>query len=352
MTDEQPRRTWATMKDVARHAGVSLSTVSYVLNDSGPVAAPRRERVLEAVRVLGYTPNEAGRSLKRRAMSTVGMVVPELSNPYFALVVEGVERAASGRDALLVLCAPEAEGATGSAETVARLLRSRRLSGVVYITGTTTDPEAVASLTSLGPVVLVDEQLPALNLPAVVSDNRKGAREMAAHVLARGHTRVAVIGGPSNLWTAQQRLAGYRDAFAAAGLDPQRVPVLEGDYRERSGSVLARKLLDVPADRRPTVLICANDLMAIGALDYARNVGLTVPDDLGVVGFDDLPFSRVLTPRLTTVRQPAHDLGRRAGELLFAAIDGGSTGNGIMETVPPLDTEVQIRDSVGAPPPV
>lgn len=351
---EKPQKRWPTMKDVARHAGVSVSTVSYVLNESGPVAPDRRARVMDAVQVLNYTPNEAARGLKRRSAPTIGLVVPELSNPYFAMVAEGVERTASANDALVVFCAPEATGESDSINS--RLLRSQRLNGIIYLSGATTVPRSLLSLTRLGPVVLVDEQLPGFDLPAVVSDNRRGARELAKYVIQQGHERIAVIGGPAGLWTSQQRLAGYREAFASAGMDPDEVPVLEGNYHQTSGLELAGRLLDVAAAKRPTALLCANDLMAIGVLEYARSAGIEVPRQLSVVGFDDVPFATALTPRLTTVRQPAHDMGSRAAELLFQLLEaknrepGSEDGAQIPGVDKPLPVEICIRDSVTAPP--
>ena len=168
------------MKEVAERAGVAISTVSYVLNDSGPVAADRRARVLEAVRALGYLPNESARNLKRHSVATVGLVVPDLVNQYFALIAEGVEQAASEKDVLVVFCTPEATG--GSESWNSRLLRSQRLDGLIYLSGSETRMEALVELTQVGPVVLVDEKLPGFNLPSVVSQNRRGAREIATHL--------------------------------------------------------------------------------------------------------------------------------------------------------------------------
>ncbi|MDT7708118.1 MAG: LacI family transcriptional regulator [Pseudonocardiales bacterium] len=334
-----------TMKDVAEHARVSISTVSYVLNDTGPVAPERRDRVLDAVRVLEYSPNESARSLKRRSASTIGLVVPELTNQFFAMVAEGVQKAASARDVLVVLVVPDATDQ--SEEKQAKLLRSQRLDGVIYLSGTGSLPASILELSRFGPVVLVDEQIPGFDLPAVVCESRRGARELAKHVLDQGHRRVAVIGGPSALWTAQQRLAGYREAFAGAGLDPDELPVLVGDYRQASGTRLAAQALAGPAGERPTALLCANDLMAIGALEHCKTVGLRVPEDVSIVGFDDLPVSALLTPRLTTVRQPAHDMGYRAVTALFDLLED------VQESPSParLATSLQLRDSVAPPPP-
>jgi LacI family transcriptional regulator len=332
-----------TMKDVARHAGVSVSTVSYVLNNSGPVATSRRARVLDAVRVLNYTPNESARSLKRRSTSAIGLVVPDLANQFFALITEGVEKAAAARDVLVVLCAPEATDRPDLDH--AKLLQSQRLDGVLYLSGAGTSPSTILELSKSGQLVLVDEQIPGFDLPAVVSDSRRGAREVAAHVLEQGHTRVAVIGGPPVLWTAQQRLAGYREAIAMAGLNPDHVPVLDGDYRDPSGYALAERLLGVAAAKRPTALLCANDMMAIGALQYCRAAGLRVPEDVSLAGFDDVPIASLMSPALTTTRQPAREMGHAAGTLLLDLLGGDRE-----EPPPdPFEPVIQVRDSVRSP---
>ena len=348
--EAEGRRRRPTMKDVASYAGVSVSTVSYVLNNSGPVATSRRARVLDAVRALDYTPNESARNLKKRSSSAIGLVVPDLANQFFALVTEGVERAAAERDVLVVLCAPEATERPVSHH--AKLLQSQRLDGVVYLSGTGTSPSLILELARSGPVVLVDEQIPGFHLPAVVSDCRRGAREVAAHVLERGHRKLAVIGGPQTLWTAERRLAGYREAVAAAGEDPDAMAVYPGDYRMESGVALAARALAVPARRRPTALLCANDLMAIGALRHCREAGLDVPGEVSITGFDDVPFADLISPALTTVAQPARDMGYAAARLLFSRLrhHDGQAGAAAEEPEPDLfDVEIRIRESVGPP---
>ena len=329
-----------TMKDVAKRANVSLSTVSYVLNDSGSVAADRRTRVLEAVNALGYLPNEAARNLKRGNVATIGLVIPDLVNQYFAMIAEGVEQAASERDILVVFCAPEATGEGESWNS--RLLRSQRLDGLIYLSGANTGMEALVELKSVGPVVLVDEKLPGFNLPCVVSENRKGARDIAAHLILLGHKRLAILGGPPELWTAEQRLSGYREAIAIDGWDPDTVPVYAGDYRMASGEQLAAEALNGHESERPTALICANDLMAIGAMTHCRQAGLRVPEDISIVGFDDLPISSLLTPRLTTIRQPARLLGMEAVKLLLDLVDGADP-----VSLPHLPVSLKVRESTG-----
>jgi DNA-binding LacI/PurR family transcriptional regulator len=332
-----------TMKEVAEHAKVSLSTVSYVVNNSGPVAADRRARVIAAVRELRYTPNEAARRLKRRSALAIGLFVPDLMNQFFALLAQGVERAATERDVLVVLSAPEGDDEAESRN--ARLLRSQRVDGVIYLSGTAASTSSLLELTSLGPVVLVDERRPGLDLPAVLSDGRRGAREIARYVLDQGHERVAVIAGPASSWTAEQRLAGYREAFAALGHDPDKLAVFVGDYRQGSGRELAAQALSGPARDRPTALLCANDLMAIGVLEHCKAAGLRVPEDVSIVGFDDIPVAALLTPRLTTVSQPAVEMGYRATTLLLDLIKGGA----VRHPDELLPVVLQIRDSVAPP---
>jgi DNA-binding LacI/PurR family transcriptional regulator len=336
-------RSRPTMKEVAEHANVSLSTVSYVVNNSGPVAADRRARVLAAVRELRYTPNEAAQRLKRRSALAIGLFVPDLLNQFFALLVQGVERAASERDVLVVLSAPEGNDEAESRN--ARLLRSQRVDGVIYLSGTAASTSSLLELTSLGPVVLVDERRPGLDLPAVLSDGRRGAREIAKYVLEQGHERVAVIAGPAWSWTAEQRLAGYREAFAALGHDPDQLAVFVGDYLQASGRELAAQMLAGPPSERPTALLCSNDLMAIGAIEHCKAVRLRVPEDVSIVGFDDIPVAALLSPRLTTVSQPAFDMGYRATTLLLDLIKGDAK-HPSDEFLP---VAVQIRESVVPP---
>ncbi len=331
------------MKEVAEHAKVSLSTVSYVLNNSGPVAPERRARVLAVMRELRYTPNDAARHLKRGSALAIGLFVPDLVNQFFALLAQGVERAASERDVLVVLSASEGNDEAESRN--ARLLRSQRVDGVIYLSGTAASTSSLLELTSLGPVVLVDERRPGLDLPAVLSDGRRGAREIARYVLEQGHERVAVIAGPASSWTAEQRLAGYREAFAALGHDPDQFAVFVGDYRQGSGRELAARALAGSPRKRPTALLCANDLMAIGVLEHCKAAALRVPEDVSIVGFDDIPVAALLTPRLTTVSQPAVEMGYRATSILLDLIKESARHHSD-EFLP---VALQIRESVVPP---
>jgi DNA-binding LacI/PurR family transcriptional regulator len=333
------------MKDVARRAGVSVSTVSYVINDSGPVAPDRRERVLDAVRALHYAPSAPARSLKRGRAASIGLVVPDLGNQFFAGVAEGVTEAALSHDVLVVLCTTDATQEREAYYT--RLLRTQRLDGVIYLSGTGVPPRALLELAELDAVVFVDERVVGLDVPFVGADNRRGAREAMAYVVTCGHERIVLVGGPPVLWTSEQRMAGYREALAAAGRDPDRPPVLRGDYRQASGYAAAREALAARSGERPTAFVCANDLMALGVIEYCRDHGLRVPADVSVVGFDDVPLASLLVPSLTTVRQSAADMGRRALELLLAQVSGKRRPPAVADELVP--TELRVRESVAPP---
>jgi DNA-binding LacI/PurR family transcriptional regulator len=330
-----------TIRDVAERAGVSVATVSYVVNGTRSVSGGTRSRVEAAIAALGFEPNSAARGLKRDRAATIGLVVPDLLNQFFAALVAGLEEAAAERDVLVVLCSTDASPEREA--YYARLLRGRRVDGVVYLTGTGLPPASLVELAANEPVVFVDERLSGVDVPFVGVDNRRGARELMRAVLDAGHRRIAIVGGPSALWTAEQRLAGYREALAGAGIDPDAVPLIRGDYREDSGHAAAARLLD--SAEPPTAIVAANDLMAVGVLACAREWALRVPHDLSIAGFDDIPLARLLQPGLTTVRQPARDLGREAAKLLFARIDAPAGAPGHVE----LPAELVLRDSVAPP---
>ncbi|WP_170975399.1 LacI family DNA-binding transcriptional regulator [Martelella alba] len=332
-----------TIRDVARLAKVSIGTVSAVINNSGrPVAVETREHVQRCIAELHFEPNSAARSLKRQRVSSIGFIVPDLGNAFFANVAEGIQSALDNVDCLLVLCMTWSD--TRREEYYAQVLRTQRLNGVIYLSGTGLPSPSLISLAQQGSVVFVDECLPGIDVPFISAQNLSGARDLAAHVLACGHRRLAVISGPRGLWTNEQRLAGFREAFAGAGIPPDSVPVLRGDYTERGGREAAETIL-VMAER-PTAVLCANDLMAIGFIRRCAERHIRVPEDISVTGFDDIPDASRLVPALTTVRQPGREMGRAAAALLLQRIGAQSAGPERSD----FATELCIRASVGPRP--
>ncbi|GAB0115289.1 LacI family DNA-binding transcriptional regulator [Acidisoma sp. C75] len=344
--DAEPPQKAPTIRDVARAAGVAVSTVSYVINQTGQVSAETRLRVAEAIRLLRYEPNLMARNLKAGRARSIGLIAPDLRNPYFAAIAAGVHDAAQAQDILVVLCVTHAMPQREAFFT--QVVRARRLDGLIFMSGTGMPTPALLELIRQKSVVLVDEKLPGLDAPSIVSKNREGARLVAEHVLSQGHRRLAIIGGPAELWSSGERLKGYRAAAAAAGLDPDAIPVVAGDYGRGSGFEAARALLSGPAATRPTALICANDLMALGAMLYCRENGLGVPEDVSICGFDDIDAARYAYPGLTSVDQQAETLGRYACDLLLRLIDprlGGAGG----ATCAECDVKLVIRGSVAPP---
>jgi DNA-binding LacI/PurR family transcriptional regulator len=330
-----------TIRDVAALAGVSVGTVSAVINGGSSVTEGKRLRVLKSIQDLSYKPNNSARSLRNRHVSSIGLILPDLQNPFFSSIAEGVQLAAEENDVLLVLCITWAKAERE--QYYAQTLQTARLDGVIYVSGSGIPSPDLLLLAKSRQILFVDESLPGVDIPFVSAENRSGARQVADYVLQLGHTSIGIIGGPPRLWTSDQRLAGYREALAGAGLDPDAAPMMAGDYDEASGYRIARELLG--SAREPiTALLCANDLMAIGAMKYARDSGLRVPVDLSIAGFDNIPSSSLVDPRLTTVTQPGRDMGRAAAELLLHQIKG---------TSPPALTNFPTvlcpRDSVAAP---
>lgn len=330
-----------TIRDVARLANVSVGTVSAVINNSGrPVAAATHERVLKCIYELQFEPNNAARNLKKRIISSIGFVVPDLNNSFFTEVAEGIQAALSEVDCMLVLCLTHSE--ESKEEYYAHILHTQRLDGVIYLSGTGLPCAALLSLAKNGVVIFVDEMLPGFGLPFINSTNRIGARELGRYVLQVGHRRLAILTGPRGLWSTEQRHAGFREACIENQLDPDSQMLIQGDYSEQSGRDAADYIATLPTETRPSVILCCNDLMAIGFILRARECGLSVPADISVTGFDDIAQSRLMTPALTTVRQPAREMGLAAAGLLLHKI-------GRLDKAPDqieFDTLLCIRDSV------
>ncbi|MGG5259921.1 LacI family DNA-binding transcriptional regulator [Phycicoccus avicenniae] len=329
-----------TLADVARHAGVGRGTASRVLNDSPHVSPAARDAVLAAVGALGYVPNGAARSLVTRRTDTVALVVSEsgerlFGEPYFATVVRGIgERLGeAGRQLVLVLAGTDAERARA-----ADYLTRQHVAGVLLLSLHAEDP--LPGLLESRGVPTVSGGRPAARRPPVVvdADNLAGARAALDHLVARGCRRPGVLAGPQDMSSGRDRLVGALDAAEAAGLDRGRVRVAWGDYSEESGYRAMAELL--AAGPRPDGVFAASDLMAVGALRALREHGLSVPQDVALVGFDDAPVCRMTEPQLTTVRQPVGRMGAVMAEVLLARLAGREVP---AETV--LPTRLVVRGS-------
>lgn len=329
-----------TMRDVARHAGVSVATVSRVLNGSGPVGEGTRERILETASALRYVPNGTARSLTTSTTETVGVLLPNLYGEFYSEVIRGVEGAVRARryHTLLSSVHDGLDELTAALRTLVG-----RVDGLVVMSPDLGPDVLEANLPPGLPVVLLGAAVP--GHAAVAIDNEAGAAAMVRHLAGLGHRRIALVGGAAANADAQARLAGYRRAVAEAGLDADPALVVEGDFSEASGHAAAQALLRLP--ERPTAVFAANDSMAIGALRAFREAGLDVPADLALAGFDDIPVSEYVTPALTSVHVPIHEMGARAVEAVLAALSGPEAEAPGTVLLP---TRLVVRESCGGGP--
>jgi LacI family transcriptional regulator len=332
----------ATVHDVARRAGVSTSTVSHVVNNTRFVSDELRERVQAAMRELDYTPNAVARMLSTKRAHTIGLIVSDIRNPFFASVARGVEDVAQERGYTLVLCNSDEDADRETA--CLNALETRAVDGVLLASAGVAD-EHLSRLVRAGfPIVLVDRDLPQLCAPAVLLDNEGAAYSAVWHLITRGHRRIAMLTGRAAISTTTERIAGYQRALNEAGIEMDERLVVSGASTSEGGALAANTVLGL--EEPPSAIFSGNNLMTIGALQAIANRGLMVPDDVALVGFDDFPFpwSDAFRPHLTTVAQPTYELGRRAAELLVQRLKRSSPASA--ERVV-LDGKLVVRESSG-----
>jgi LacI family transcriptional regulator len=332
----------ATIREIARAAGVSIATVSRVINGRPDVSPQTREAVLRVVREHGFSTNRNARALSGGRTGLVGVTVPIVEAAYFAVVLAGAAEALYEHDMRIVVC-PTLHQHEREVTLLDRLMHGTT-DGALLMLPEESNAELHAlqetgySFVVVDPRVRLDE-----GIPAVSAANASGARAATDHLLALGHRRIGAITGPPDWLASTERLNGYRSALAAAGVLPDPDLVVESDFSIESGEAAAGALLDLP--ERPTAIFGFNDNVAIGALEAARARGLRVPEDLSVAGFDDSEQSGLVTPALTTVRQPLAEMGRMAVSLLLRLLDHQRVEAMSVE----LATRLVVRDSTGAP---
>jgi DNA-binding LacI/PurR family transcriptional regulator len=307
-----------TIRDVARAAGVSPTTVSHALSGKRTVSATTRARIERVIEELGYRPNQVAASMTTGRTLTLGMLVPDIANPYFGQLVANVERTAGASGYTVVVGSSELD-AELEARHVRRLV-DRQVDALVYLGGTATPNQELIDAALGRPIVAVDEAFSWLpdGAAVITVDNRVGGMLAAQHLVGLGHERVAIVAGPDALPTARDRTAGFVDATRRAAREP--VVRAADAYTVEAGRRAGAALLATAADI--TGVFCANDLLALGVMQVAAELGRRVPDDLSIVGFDDMFVSPLVTPALTTVRQPLDRIGREAAELAIAMATG------------------------------
>jgi LacI family transcriptional regulator len=328
-----------TIREVAREAGVSVATVSRVLNGKGPVHEVTGRRIHRIAKRLRYVPHGAARSLITRKTNTLGVLLPDLYGEFFSELIRGVDLCARRSGYHLVVSSSHSDRT--ETESMLRAMRGR-VDGLIVLSPDEQPPNLDANLPKDFPVVLLNGT-PVRGYDAIDIDNFGGAAAMMRYLFGLGHRRIAFICGPSGNRDASERLRGYRSAMRSLpGTDALEIP---GDFRETAGYDACAQILDLR--RRPTAIFAANDSMAIGLLCAFREEGLRVPEDFAIAGFDDIPIARYITPPLTSVRVPIAELGERATRLLLEAVADGSDRK---RRRGELKTELIVRNSCGTVP--
>ena len=337
----------ASITDVARLAGVSTATVSRVVSAAPyAVSAATRARVLDAAQTLDYVPNALARGMLKSHIPVVGVVVHDITDPYFSEVVRGVEDAAASLGSLVITCS--SDRVAERENSYVRLLRSIRVATLIFAGSGLDDPTVnremqrhVRAMRGYGAAVV--HLSPHADGEAEVGvDNARGIATMVAELVRLGHRQIAFLAGPTSLYVARQRLDGYRRGLAAAGIPFDERLVLSTGFNREGGALAMDTLL---AGTAPFTAVCsANDLLALGALHRLSELGIAVPGEVSVAGFDDIQTAAMATPRLSTVRLPLHEIGRRG----FAFAERQLAGERPRREV--LPTELVMRDSTAPPP--
>jgi len=331
-----------TILDVAASAAVSTATVSRVLSSPEKVSEATRRRVLKAVEQLGYAPNASAKSLRTLTTRKLLVTVPDIANPFFSLIIQGIEEAAQREGYAVVL--GDTHHDTHREERYGEMLLRREADGLIFLGHSMSKSlKALVKKGRLAPVVNGCEYSPNLGVPSAHVDNEAAAYEAVSHLYGLGHRHIGVITGPLASPLSRDRLRGVQRGARENGAARQMI-VVNGDFSIDSGIAGAARLLALESP--PTAVCCFNDEMAIGVLHYANRVGRSVPESLSVIGFDDIRFARYMQPALTTISQPMLDIGRETVRLLLGVLKGTVT-SALSITLP---HKLEIRASTGAPP--
>ena len=331
----------ATIKDVATHAGVSVATVSAVLNANKYVSPELAQRVRASIEALGYERNSLAQSLKTQTSHTIGLIISDIMNPFFTHVVRGVEDVANQHNYSLILGNTDED--PHKEKNYIRLLESKRVDGLIMAAAAGNHTYLHSLPQQRLPLVSLDRSLFEWGIDSVLIDNVSGARKVVEHLIQLGHRHIGIITGISGITTTEERLSGYKQALAAHDIPLEPTLIAEANSRIEGGTRATLQLL-TQAAVRPTALFAMNGLLAIGVLQTLKELGLRCPEDIALVAFDDFAWSSVLRPCLTVVRQPTYEIGQKAAQLLFERLNKPNTSPQEVR----LQTSLIIRESCGA----
>ncbi len=307
-----------TIYDVAEKAGVSISTVSRVINNTGRISAKTKKRVLEVIEQLGYQPSVVASALTGKRTRTIGLIIPDVANPFFAAVARRVEDRGRELGFNLLMCNTDNNPETE--DMYLSLLKQKSVDGIII--GTTTRNHRVLKelLQENLPVALIAQDIPELTIDVVSVDDYLGGYQAASHLVSLGHKRIAILLGNMNRTSDKYRLQAFRQVLEDNGLELEEDLVIRTDYSLEDGKRAARGLLTSP--KRPTAIFACFDFLAIGVYQAAKELGLHIPDDVSVVGFDNTILASIVDPPLTTIAQPIDEMGRQVMDLLVREIEG------------------------------
>jgi LacI family repressor for deo operon, udp, cdd, tsx, nupC, and nupG len=332
----------ATMKDVALKAKVSTATVSRALMNPDKVSHSTRSRVEQAALEVGYLPQPLGRNVKRNETSTILVIVPDICDPFFSEIIRGIEVTAAKHGYLVLIgdCAHQNQ----QEKTFINLIIARQIDGMVLLSSRLPFDASVEEQRNLPPMVMSNEFAPGLQLPTVHIDNLTAAFNAMNYLLELGHRRIGCIAGPEEMPLCHYRLQGYVQALRRSGFSVDPHYIARGDFTFEAGGNALMQLLELP--QPPTAIFCHSDVMALGALSCAKRQGLKVPDDLSIVGFDNIALAEFCDPPLTTVAQPRFEIGREAMLLLLDQMRGQNVTGGSRL----MECELIVRGSTRALP--
>jgi DNA-binding LacI/PurR family transcriptional regulator len=335
-----------TQKELAKLAGVSSGTVSNVISGAAGVSERSRRKVLDAIKELNYQPNLIARSLRTNRTSTLGMVIPDITVPFFPKIIRGAESAA--REAGYYLSVLDSESNHTREEAMMGLLRSQRVEGILLVTagGHKWSAEESASLTSGVPIVCLDRLPEGLEVDSVCVDDCRAAEMAISHLMGMGHREIAIITGPLTLQNEQDRLRGYRQALQKGGIPVKNSLIWKGSFEAKDVARLCQEGLLTPAGR-PTALFATNGVTGLAALRSIYSMGLSTPKDIACVTFDELTSEDFFRPGITSVVQPAYDIGHRAVEVLMQRIQSESARTSFEKVR--LPATLIVRESSGTP---
>ncbi|WP_029688180.1 LacI family DNA-binding transcriptional regulator [Thermoanaerobacter sp. A7A] len=321
-----------TIKDIAKLANVSITTVSRVINNkSEGVSEETRNRILQLVKELGYQPNAIARGLVTKKTKTIGLIIPDISNPFFPDIARGVEDSAHIYGYNVFLCNTD-DNLEKESEYI-NALKEKYVDGIIFTSSSIPKHEHIMELVKSGiPIVIMDRRVDSEDIYGVFLDNYEGGYIATKHLIDLGHKKIGCITGPLYISNAIERLEGYKRALVDNEIEVDNRLIFEGDYKINSGIIGAEKLLE----HEVTAIFASNDLMAYGAYKAIRSYGYQIPDDISIVGFDDIQLSQILEPQLTTIRQPAYDMGLTAARMLIKLVEGKKLKKKIINFRPQL----------------